>query len=139
MKQLMFPTVPAEERVSLLRDNADSVERTDYLAQLTNQEIEDRRKELVEVNIKLMHLNEERKAFLSELKAKLKPLREQHSELVEKLNTRTEKRKEMLYKMVDHADGRVGFYNSKGVLVVNREIMPEERQTQIKILELQGH
>lgn len=136
MKKKLYPTANPQERVSLLRSVADAVEKTEYQAQLTNQELEEKRLQLAAKGIKIMQINSERKEVMAQYREDLKPLKESQQQLLEELNTGTEKRKEMLYKVVDHAANKVGFYNGKGVLVITREIYPEERQTQIKVLDL---
>lgn len=134
MKKKVWPTVPAEERLQLLKDQCDDVEHREYLAQLTESELVEMREELAENSIDVAAINADKAEAIKEFNEELKPLKDRNAEIIEALRLKGEKRKEDLYKIIDHEAGEVGYYNGKGYLVDFRKQRPDERQTRIRAI-----
>jgi hypothetical protein len=73
----------------------------------------------------------EKKQHAEVFNSQLKPLKNQQGTLLVKLKNKAEYIKDICYKFIDQQDGKVGFYNSEGVLIESRQILPNERQKTI--------
>lgn len=114
------------DRVQFLRDNADAVEDLGYTKQLPTAELDALKEKLVESNIKLRDVSDEKRAANKEFNSEIKALKEEVDETTAKLKSRTEYVEEPCYKFIEGDE--VGYYNSEGVLVFSRPARPDERQ-----------
>tara|TARA_R110001592_G_C13189769_1_gene752273 strand:- start:10772 stop:11188 length:417 start_codon:yes stop_codon:yes gene_type:complete len=134
MKAKLWPTAPAEQREQLLKDQCDGTELVEYLAELTKEDLIERREKAADNGIALQKLEERKAQFLKELKEEAKPLKEEQRALLKSINLKGEERVEVLYKFVDQENSEVGYYDKKGKLVQERRARPEERQLSFKIV-----
>lgn len=132
MKKQLWAELPDEQRIEALKDHCEGVEDREYLATLTEEELEERRRELVSVVETISEIEREKKEALKAYKGELDLHKGQQSEILEALRLKGEKRKEELYKIIDHEEGVVGYYTAKGKLVEFRKARPDEKQTRIR-------
>ena len=131
MEKLLGQDLNPRERVQFLTDNADAVEELGYNKPLTQDEITNLKEELTNNSIRISDILEKKAAAAAEFNEQLKPLEKSRKEAIAMLKNRSEFRTEGCFKFIDHESGEVGFYNSDGVLVYQRGILPGERQKTI--------
>ncbi len=131
MEKVLFENYSAEERRQILKDNADSIENKGYMKPFTDDEIRERKDDLAQTVINIAQIQQEKKEANDEFKAQLKPLENQKKELLEQVKNKAEFVEEECYKMIDHENGMVGYYNSEGHLIESRPIRADERQATI--------
>ena len=104
-----------------------SVEWT-YPKNLTPEEIANLKDEHASYSIDLAKLEEAKKEYMTGHKAKVKPLKEKAAISLGRIRNRVEEVTEDVYLIDDQEDGMMGYYNSRGELVHQRQLNPEERQ-----------
>jgi hypothetical protein len=134
MKVKLWPTAPAEQREQLLKDNCDGTEIVEYLAELTKEDLIERRELVANNGIELLKLAQAKKDFIKSIKEQVAPLVEDQAALLKSINLKGEERVEELFKYVDQEDKQVGYYDKKGRLVQERRARPEEAQLRIKLV-----
>lgn len=128
MEKQILQDTPESKRKLVLSDSCDSIETIGYMKPFTKSDIQDMKDELAETSIEINEIELEKKSISESFKARMKPLATQKSSLLEKIKNRSEYVKEDCYKIIDHNEGRVGYYNASGLLIEDRSIRPEERQ-----------
>jgi hypothetical protein len=131
MDKSLFQDVPEEKRSQLLSDNCDQIEELGYMKPFTEQEILDMKDDLADLSININEIEEEKKEAVSGFKQRLKPLNQRKGKILTNIKNKAEYVDEDCYKFIDHEDGMVGYYNSKGDLIQTRRIKPEEMQKKI--------
>lgn len=127
--------LPEKERIQMLRDNADKVMSDyGYTKRFTPEQLVRMKETLSDISIEVNDLEEQKKEAMAGFKDRIKPVITARKQLLKNLKTKSEFVNEECYKMVDHEEGRVGFYNKDGELVDSRNIYPEERQATILTL-----
>lgn len=122
MKDIMLADTPVEQRAQILRDSCDEVVEKSYLSKFSQEETNELRANLVEVQIQMQELTENFDVVKADFKGKMKPLQE-----------RIEYIKGECYKFIDQDEGRVGYYTPDGYLLEERPMKPEERQKTIQM------
>ena len=131
MEKFLGQEFNQRERARFLRDNADAIEELGYNKPLTEDEIVTLKEELTNTSIRIADIEQQKKEATDEFNAQLKPLLKNRTEAIVMLKNKSEFRTEECFKFIDHDAGEVGFYNSEGVLVYQRGILPGERQKTI--------
>jgi hypothetical protein len=131
MEQILFPELSPEKRVEMLENNCDALEEKGFTRRFTEEEIAEMKTNLSEVAITVNDVEMEKKQHAEVFNSQLKPLKNQQGTLLVKLKNKAEYIKDICYKFIDQQDGKVGFYNSEGVLIESRQILPNERQKTI--------
>lgn len=123
--------LPERDRIQMLKDNADKIQEYGYTKRFTPEQLARMKETLSDISIEVNDLEEQKKDAMAGFKEKLKPVITARKQLLKGLKTKSEFVQEECYKMIDHEEGRVGFYNKDGELVDVRNIWPEERQATI--------
>lgn len=131
MDKYLGQEYPEVERARFLKDNCDNVEPFGYTRNFTQEEMDAMKDNLAEVSIELDQLSIEKKEVVAEIKSKIKPKERVKADLLTKIREKSEFVKEDCFKFIDQEAGKVGYYNSEGVLVYERGIKPDERQTRM--------
>lgn len=76
MKDIMLADTPVEQRAQILRDSCDEVVEKNYLSKFSQEETNELRANLVEVQIKMKELTENFEVVKADFKGKMKPLQE---------------------------------------------------------------
>lgn len=129
-KQLFQKSTPGE-RVRMLQDNCDSIEKQSYMKQFTHEEIVLMKDRLSDVSIDLNEIDIEKKDVVDIFKQRSKPLVREKLDLLNNIKRKAIDVSEECFKFVDQEEGTVGYYNSVGDLVFSRPIMPSEKQKTI--------
>jgi len=118
-----------EERRQFLADNADAVEKKEYMRHFTPEELLKKKEGLSETCISINDIEEELKEIKKEYAEKLKPLVERKKRVLGELKKKAELVEEDCYKFIDTEAREVGFYNANGDLIESRPAYSEELQT----------
>lgn len=118
-----------EERRQFLADNADAVEKKEYMRHFTPEELLKKKEGLSETCISINDIEEELKEIKKEYAEKLKPLVERKKRVLGGLKKKAELVEEDCYKFIDAETREVGFYNANGDLIESRPAYSEELQT----------
>ncbi|WP_256013190.1 hypothetical protein [Desertivirga xinjiangensis] len=120
--------LPEAQRAQYLHDNCDNVEEQWYMKKFTPEEIRAMKDALSTLSIDINDIEEEKAKETKKFTDKLKPLKKEVVSLLRNIKMKAVHVKEPLYKMIDHENRKVGFYNHRGELVESRPILPEEMQ-----------
>lgn len=118
-----------EARKQFLEDNADAVEKKEYMRHFTPGELLKKKEGLSETCIQINDIEEELKAIKKEYAKKLQPLVELKIKVLGELKKKAELVKEDCYKFIDSEAREVGYYNKNGDLIESRPAYTEELQT----------
>lgn len=132
-----FKSLPPDERLKVLRDNADFTEdHFSYTKTLTDEELREYERNLGKSVISLDHLEQRKRDFMDELKEEMKPLKNELKELTGIIRRKAIDKTETVYCIKDWESMKVLYYNAAGDLIIQRNMSPAERQTSM-IVELQ--
>lgn len=118
-----------EERRQFLADNADAVEKKEYMRHFTPEELLKKKEGLSETCIYINDIEEELKEIKKEYAEKLKPLVRRKKRVLGELKKKAELVEEDCYKFIDVKAREVGYYNQNGDLIESRPAYSEELQT----------
>ena len=132
MKRELGKDIPqGEQRKQFLADNADKVEKKDYMRHFTPEELLKKKEELSETCISINDIEEELKEVKAEYSERLKPLITAKKQALEDLKKKAELVEEDCYKFIDEESREVGYYNQNGDLIESRPAYSEELQKTI--------
>ena len=120
-----------EARRQFLADNADAVEKKEYMRHYTPEELLKLKESLSETCISINDIEEELKEVKKEYKDRLEPLLNKKKEALEGLKKKAELVEEDCYKFIDEEAKEVGYYNQNGDLIESRAAYSEEIQKTI--------
>lgn len=120
-----------EQRKQFLADNADKVEKKEYMRHFTPEELLKKKEELSETCISINDIEEELKEVKAEYSERLKPLITAKKQALEDLKKKAELVEEDCYKFIDEESREVGYYNQNGDLIESRPAYSEELQKTI--------
>ena len=120
-----------EARRQFLADNADAVEKKEYMRHYTPEELLKLKESLSETCISINDIEEELKEVKKEYKDRLEPLLNKKKEALEGLKKKAELVEEDCYKFIDEDAKEVGYYNQNGDLIESRPAYSEEIQKTI--------
>lgn len=132
MKRELGKDIPqGEQRRQFLADNADKVEKKEYMRHFTPEELLRKKEELSETCISINDIEEELKEIKAEYSEKLKPLIKEKKQALEDLKKKAELVEEDCYKFIDEETREVGYYNENGDLIESRPAYSDELQLTI--------
>lgn len=123
--------VPDNLKMQVLIDSADSVENTTYYKPLTQEELEVKREQYFDNQIKLSGFNEELNDIKSGYKDKMKPLQTENVVLLQEVKTKQAEITGTLYHLANHDTGFMETYNESAELVSTRRLRPNEKQKNV--------
>ena len=130
-KYLGKEIVNAAAREAYLKDNCDACEQKGYMKPYTPAELQGLKENLVNLSIKIMELEAEKKAAVATINGKLKPLLEQRNQMVGNIKAKSEYVTEICYKFTDQLTKETGYYNADGDLIECRPATADELQPTI--------
>lgn len=116
---------------ALLSDNCDKKESLGYTRQFTPEELAKMKDDLADVSIEIDNIEVEKKEVTKSYNDDLKVKKTGRVALLKNIRFKSEFVNEECYKFIDHDAREVGYYNSKGQLVYQRPIRPDEMQKSI--------
>lgn len=128
MSDIMLSDIPIEQRAQILKDSCDQIVEKHYTRKFSQDETNEKQKELADVSIQTNQLHEELKEIQADYKGRIKPMDERKGRILDELKSGGEFVKGEAYKFVDAEIGKTGYYSPEGYLIEEREINTEERQ-----------
>jgi hypothetical protein len=135
MAKIFMPELSAEERLNVLRNNADKIETTTYEKELTQEELDAKREEFVDNSISVSKLEDELSEKKKEYKNKIEPIKLINRSLQQEVKTKKKEVKGQLFHMANHADSMMETYDETGELVSSRRLRPDERQVRMQVVD----
>lgn len=126
MKTFM-PELDPVERLRCLRDNCDSQEESNYMRELSPDELDAKRELLTENYIAMNDAEAVLEEAKERCKAITKPLTKINSVLLEEIKNRRTKVSGMLFNIADPQSGMMETYDEEGEFVKSRRLTPEEK------------
>lgn len=131
MEKILFAEKSEQERHALVRDNCDKIVEMDYMKQFDAEKINEIKDELSDLSVQIEDIEQEKAQTVKCYKDALKPLHEKLKKTIQMLKQKAEQVKEDCYMFIDQETGKVGYYNSAGILIQERNMKPEERQSNL--------
>ena len=132
MEQRILQDSPPDERRKLLAANAYKVDpKYTYTRELEEGELRERQNGLSQNLIKIDRADQVLKEAKESYNAVVKPLREENKMALTEIRTRSEEITGDVYLMKDEHTGQMGIYSPEGILLMQRGLLPEERQFSI--------
>jgi thiamine pyrophosphokinase len=131
MQKTLMDEVPDNLKMQVLADSADSVENTTYYKPLTQEELEVKREQYFDNQIKLSGFTEELNDIKSGYKDKMKPLQTENVVLLQEVKTKQAEITGTLYHLANHDTGFMETYNESAELVSTRRLRPNEKQKNV--------
>lgn len=131
MENQIFQEVIPEEREASIRAIADQVVNETFSREYTPDEILILKDDFANLNIRLNELEEKFKEVKADWADQIKGVKKDCQKMLKAIHEGYEMVTEDLYKMIDHENGNVAFYDKTGKLIRSRRIKPEERQRDI--------
>jgi len=135
MPKVFMPELSPEERINVLRNNADKIETTTYEKELTTEELDAKREEFVDNSISVSKLEDELAEKKKEYKNKIEPIKLVNRMLQHEVKTKKKEVKGQLFHMANHTDSMMETYDETGELVSSRRLRPDERQVRMQVVE----
>ena len=126
--EIMLADDPRESREQIMRDSCDQIVEKFYTRKFSMEEKTAKNAEYCEVGMKVSALAKELKEVTADLKGKIKPLVERQDAILDEIKQGGEQVQGDTFKFVFDEIGKVGFYDTNGYLVEERDMTPEERQ-----------
>jgi gas vesicle protein len=133
MPKIFMPELSADERLNILRNNADKVEQTTYEKELTEDELIAKREQFVDNSIAVSKLEDELSEKKKEFKSKIDPLKLINRALQYEVKTKKTEVKGTIFHMADHVNGYMETYDESGELISSRRLRPDEKQARLYI------
>lgn len=134
MSRIFMPELPSEERINVLRNNADKIEQTTYEKELTEEELIAKREQFVDNSIAVSKLEDELSEKKKEFKSKIDPLKLINRSLQYEVKTKKSEVKGTLFHMANHDSGYMETYDEAGELVSSRRLRPDEKQIRMTVI-----
>lgn len=131
MSKKILQSESRKERLEILKTNAERSELFTYPKNLSPEEMEIVKSNIVKSNIELAKLKEEKDAFNEIWKVKKKPVDQALKENLQIARTHVQEVEETVYLMADQDEGVMEYYNEAGVRVFVRPLNRDERQMRI--------
>lgn len=140
MEEKILQSESVQSRIQTLRDNCVRTEEMTYSRKFTPEEMIIQKDELSKQDLKLEREEAEKKRITAEFNERIKKIKLERSRILEGVCTGVEEVTEMVYLLDDQEEKRMGYYTSKGILVHERPLAPDENQLRItgKTIQLNG-
>lgn len=134
MAKIFMPDADLEERINVLRNNADKIDNTDYEKELTEDELIAKREEFVDNSIDVSKLEDELAEKKKEFKNKIEPIKLVNRGLQKEIKTKKRWVKGQLFHMANHTDSMMETYDETGEMVSSRRLRPDEKQVRMQVV-----
>ena len=137
MEERIFQDLDPEARMAEMAKTAVKRECITYRHDFSEEELNEKRKDLADIVTELVDLEEEKKAYTESLNARKKDKEITRNELVGQLKKGGEERTGGCWKYVDYENRVVGYYDADGILVCERDMTPDETQREMQFNDAQ--
>jgi len=128
MAKTFMPEASQEERMSILQNNADKVEETEYEKELTREELDIKNETFVNNHKELSKMEDKLSIVKAEFKANMDPIKTENRVLLRQLSTGKEEVKGIIYHMANHDEGMMETFDHEGELIGSRRLRPDEKR-----------
>lgn len=128
-----------KQKLQLLIDNCDDSEETSYYRDLSQDELDGRREELVDNLTQISSAEEELNEHKLTFKTLADPLKLKNKTLLVEVKTRKAKVDGRLFHIYNQEDGMRETYDETGDLVSTRRLLPNERQRRMPFIAKAGN
>jgi hypothetical protein len=135
MAKIFMPQASIEERLIMLKNNADKIEETTYDRELTLEELDAKREAFVDNSIKVSQLEDDLDGIKKSFKSQIDPIKLLNKTLQHEVKTKKSTVKGVLFHMAHHDEGMMEFYDENGELISTRRLRPEEKQARLFIID----
>lgn len=115
-----------EEREDFLANNADSVEKMEFVKRFNSDELMKKKDLFALQSARASDIEEEIKISVSRKRQSLKPIKEEISSLLKEIKQKGSMVNEKVYKFVDRDSKMTAFYDKEGNLVSSRPATRDE-------------
>lgn len=129
MNKQIFQEYDPIERIDMLKTHSDEIEDRYYHKTLTDEEVTKLKSEFAVKNVELSKLEELKKESMDKFKAQMDPIKSKTKEQLMEIRTGRREVNGELYKVIDHDQRMVGWYDKEGNLIESRPATHEEAQT----------
>lgn len=133
MQKNMFIDEPPEDRFRLLTENCEAREKTTYMKDLTQEELDIKREQHIDNCIVLRDLEEDLKKIKDGFKAQMDPIREKNKTLLSEVKSRKEEKEGWLFTFFDRENSIANVFDENGEFVSSRRMLPAEKQAKLFI------
>lgn len=133
MSKQFMPDLPQHERLILLQQNAESVRPEKYYRDLTPEELDAKRAELVKNLEHIQNAQEELDAAKAVFKEKAGGKQLANKTLLREVSSRKAQVEGTLYDMMNVEDGTMETYDDNGEFISSRRLTPEEKRGQARL------
>lgn len=130
-KNFMPEVVDPKQKLQLLVDNCDASEETTYYRDLDQDELDNRREQLVDNLTKISSAEDELSKHKQAFKVLADPLKLENKTLLVEVKTRKAEVSGRLFHIFNQDDGMRETYDEAGDLVGTRRLLPNERQMRL--------
>lgn len=134
MAKVFMPDVSQEERINIMRNNADKIDETTYDKELTQDAVDIKRETLVDNLIAISSHEEVLDSAKAVFKQLANPLKEKNAVLQREVKYKREVVKGVLFHMANHDEGVMEVFDQEGELVSSRRLLPTERRQTIPFI-----
>lgn len=131
MEKQIFSSATPQERAELLAGSSAKIEKGTYMQQLAPGERAELQEQLTKISIETASLKEEKRETVKEFNAALKDLQSQLEELIGNLKHNAREVEGKLYHIAYYEEKRMAIYNEHGELIQERQLYPNEMQSNI--------
>jgi len=134
MAKIFMPEVSLEERVNILRNNADKIEETTYEKDLSAEDVDIKRETLVDNLIAISGHEEKLDEAKAEFKKAAEPLKQENKKLQREVKYKKEEVAGTLFHMANHDEGMMETFDQTGEFVGSRRLRPDEKRKTIPFI-----
>lgn len=136
MEKQIYDQYDVDERLRILKENANKTEETTYSKDLSDPELEKERQEFAELAVEIANKEEELKETKEGFARVLKPMKSQFNETMTVIHNRRKTVTEEVYLIHDPKTMEVGIYNHRGELIRSRKLTDQERQYELEFISI---
>lgn len=133
LRVYMPELVDDAERRRILSEDCDGKEEGYYTRDLSEEEILERREELVKVSLDLRQKEQEKKDWVDSWKLTVKPKVEMKELLLNELKSRQVEGSGNLYLIRNLDSGMMEYYAATGEFIKERKLKPSEKQIRMPL------
>lgn len=137
-KEAFFKSKSQNERLTALRENADTTYSKNVVRPFTDEELTDMKHTLSEVDIQMNDAEIEKKELTKEVNDRIKAFKGTRTYLLKSLKDKYVEQLETVFDIADQENGVMETFDCEGNLLSTRKLTPKEKQTKLITLQKQG-
>lgn len=131
MSKDQYQDVPEGKRAELLDQQAYRIEQMPVKRPYSKDELDFFKDEISSKMISIDHEEKKFESVKKEFKEKIEPQKREVREYLNKVRLQYEEKEEKVYLIADYDSGEMLYYDSNGIFLESRRLMPSERQQNV--------